>query len=47
LSDNGFEDRLAIAGGACGGKVTTVAEPSIPDVLRERASLQANEKAFT
>jgi fatty acid CoA ligase FadD28 len=27
--------------------VTIVAEPSIPSVLRERASLQANEKAFT
>ena len=27
--------------------MTIVAEPSIPSVLRERASLQANEKAFT
>jgi fatty acid CoA ligase FadD28 len=27
--------------------VTSVAEPTIPDILRERASLQANEKAFT
>jgi fatty acid CoA ligase FadD28 len=27
--------------------VTTVPEPSIPSVLRERASLQSNEKAFT
>jgi long-chain fatty acid adenylyltransferase FadD28 len=27
--------------------VTIVAEPSIPSVLRERASLQPNEKAFT
>jgi fatty acid CoA ligase FadD28 len=27
--------------------VTLVAEPSIPSVLRERASLQANDKAFT
>jgi long-chain fatty acid adenylyltransferase FadD28 len=27
--------------------VTIVAEPSIPNVLRERASLQPNEKAFT
>jgi long-chain fatty acid adenylyltransferase FadD28 len=27
--------------------VTNVAPPSIPSVLRERASLQANEKAFT
>jgi fatty acid CoA ligase FadD28 len=47
LSDNAFGLRLAIACGACGGKVTIVAEPSIPSVLRERASLQANEKAFT
>ena len=27
--------------------MTLVAAPSIPSVLRERASLQANEKAFT
>ena len=27
--------------------MTNVAEPTIPDILRERASLQANEKAFT
>jgi long-chain fatty acid adenylyltransferase FadD28 len=45
--DNAFGSRVAIAGGACSGKVTVVAEPSIPSVLRERASLQANEKAFT
>lgn len=38
---------FAIARTACGGKVTIVAEPTIPDILRERASLQPNEKAFT
>jgi long-chain fatty acid adenylyltransferase FadD28 len=47
LSDNAIRLRLAIARAACGGKVTFVAAPSIPSVLRERASLQANEKAFT
>jgi fatty acid CoA ligase FadD28 len=47
LSDNVFELCVAIAPAACGGKVTTVAELTIPSVLRERASLQPNEKAFT
>jgi long-chain fatty acid adenylyltransferase FadD28 len=45
--DNVFRSRLAIARAARGGKVTIVPEPSIPSVLRERASLQPNEKAFT
>jgi long-chain fatty acid adenylyltransferase FadD28 len=47
LSDNVFRSLLAIARAAGGGKVTIVAELSIPNVLRERASLQPNEKAFT
>lgn len=42
-----FSIAFAIAPAAGSGKVTSVAEPSIPSVLRERASLQANEKAFT
>jgi fatty acid CoA ligase FadD28 len=47
LSDNVFRSRLSIARAACDGKVSTVSEPSIASVLRERASLQPNEKAFT
>jgi long-chain fatty acid adenylyltransferase FadD28 len=47
LSDKTFGVRFPIAPAACGGKVTIVAELTIPNVLRERASLQPNEKAFT
>jgi fatty acid CoA ligase FadD28 len=47
LLDNAFRSRLSIARAACDGKVPIVSGPSIASVLRERASLQANEKAFT
>jgi long-chain fatty acid adenylyltransferase FadD28 len=47
LSANVFGVISAIARTAHGGKVQIVAEPSIPSVLRERASLQPNAKAFT
>jgi long-chain fatty acid adenylyltransferase FadD28 len=43
LFDAGWTSHRA----ACDGKVTRVVQPSIPSVLRERASLQPSEKAFT
>jgi long-chain fatty acid adenylyltransferase FadD28 len=38
---------VSAPGGDGDGTVTPVIEPSIPGVLRERASLQPNDTAFT